>query len=52
MKFPFMFHRLLVTEVAVGPGPQENDSASLAVPAMSLQLFQPSGAQNFVFGNG
>jgi len=36
------FHQLLIAEVALGPRPQVNNSARVALPAMSLQLTQPA----------
>jgi hypothetical protein len=36
------FHQLFIAEVALGPRPQVNKSARVALPAMSLQLTQPA----------
>lgn len=38
MEYSFQFYEPLLTEVTLGPRPQENESTSLVVPAMSLQL--------------
>ena len=39
---PFLFHQLLVAEVALGPRELVHENSLLAVPAMSLKLIQPS----------
>lgn len=38
----FNFFQLLIAEVAPGPRPQERDGARVALPAMCLQITQPT----------